>query len=261
MGVTATVTPGKVFVDEEKVTLAKLNLLGNPTVTLSSDPDAAEVNFFRNGNFITASWISPSGIVMTAGTGMQNAYYWKYRPTGANAYYRRSSDVPDDESLWSAEIEGAASVTTGEFYQEVSSNLAGAMRRQVTFSCWVQNETGAAFTPLIEVNTADSRDSFSSTTQVYSANLQECNNTEWTQVSKTVDLSAYANIENGIEVVVKIPSGSLDSTSKKVQFSRMKIQPGGVVTDFVEDTYLEQTDFDTSGNAAVIDQRDVWLFN
>lgn len=260
MAITATVTAGHTWVDDEEVTYVKLRDAAVPTVVLSGDPDAPEQNFLRNGNFITRSWITPSGITCTAGAGTQNAYYWKYRPTGANAAYRRSTSTPDVESLYAAEIEGATSVTTGDFYQEMPSDLAGAVRRQVTFSCRIYNETGAAFTPLLRINSADAIDDFGTTTNRYSQNLQECGNAAWTEVSKTLDLSALTDIGNGIEVVVQVPSGSLSSTSKKVRLSRMKLQGGAAVTDFVEDKHLLQEDFDTSGSTAVVDVRDVWLF-
>jgi microcystin-dependent protein len=246
MSGSALVTPGFQFTNEP-VTLDLLNQLGRPSVQIgehqvglreldleslisSLGSSLNGLNFLAGGNFDKPTWLTPSGVSAPAASFTFNQEAFWVKPVGAAVTYRRSTTVPDTLSLTSAEIEGAASVQEVDFGQDVLSYISGPMRQNVTMSVYIYNETGASFTPIFRIDTPDAEDSFSSTANRHSQNLQECVNGQWTKVFQTVDLSSMVNITNGIRFYIRIPNGSLNDGLKKVRFSRFKIELGTVDT-------------------------------
>lgn len=246
MSGSALVTPGFQFTNEP-VTLDLLNQLARPSVQVGEhqiglrelDLEALisslgsslnGLNFLAGGNFDKPTWLTPSGVSAPAAAFTFNQEAFWVKPVGAAVTYRRSTTVPDTLSLTSAELEGAASVLEVDFGQDVFSYISGPMRQNITMSLYIYNETGASFTPIFRIDTPDAEDSFSSTANRHSQNLQECVNGQWTKVFQTVDLTSMVNITNGIRFYIRIPSGSLNDGLKKVRFSRFKVELGTVDT-------------------------------
>lgn len=229
-----TVTPGYVFGADESVTYAKLNALGQPVVSLTTELFNLITGFkngFINGNFQV--WQrGTSAKTCTAGAKTWRADRWFCRPTGGNPTYQRSTSLPGAAvAAYSAKLTGAASVTTVDFGQRIeSSDAYSGWLRERTFSAWVYNDSGASFTPRLRIQTPSAADDYATNTNRLDAALQACPSGGWTQVSYTFDGSTLTNAANGVEIVLQIPDGALNSSGKAVYLTQFQCEPGATVT-------------------------------
>src|SRR6516165_1847836 len=145
-----TVQPAYQFLPTDIVTVDKLNLLGTPVVSLNIETPVTDINFFRNGNFYSAFWTNATGLSCPVGVETINADYWSVNPNGAAVTTKRSTDTPDIYSLWSLEIDGAASVTDCSVGQQINGDLSATMRRPSTFSGYIENNSGLVLSPTLE---------------------------------------------------------------------------------------------------------------
>jgi hypothetical protein len=234
------VTPGYTFTANEPVTYAKLNSLGSPVVSFTSelfDLLFAFKNGFINGNLqvwqrgtATLSCTNTS----SAATAMAKTWLadrWFVRPVGAPVTCERSTSVPSGAlSAYSLLITGASSVSTVEFGQRVESiDAVTNWARVRTFSAYIYNDTGSSFTPKLIVNIPGAADDYTTPSNLRDHALQACPSGAWTQVSYT--LASSAGSEGwGLEVLLQIPNGSLNSTAKSVKITQLQCEPGSVVT-------------------------------
>jgi microcystin-dependent protein len=159
-------------------------------------------------------------------------------PSAAAVKFFRSSSVPDQFSLFTAELQGAASVAAVEFGQQINGDLSATLRRKCTFSGYIYNGTGLTLSPQLNIYTCNAFNNFASITLQTSVNLQTGATVNWTFCTATVDLSPLANVANGLLIAVMVPAGALDQPAKNVLFSRLKFQIGEVATEFVDDPSL-----------------------
>lgn len=169
----------------------------------------------------------------TYGDGNYSADRWFTLPAGASVTTQRSTTVPDARSQYSLQINGAASVTTVDHGQRIRSAIVATrgLQSQV-FSAWVRNDSGAAYTPTLRVGTPGAVDDFTTVTNRLSQSLQSCADAAWTLVHHVFDPSAYTNVANGMEVCLRIPSGSSVSgdTNRIAQF---EVKPGTQLASFI----------------------------
>ena len=167
-----------------------------------------------------------------AATKTWRADRWFARPVGAAITYAQSATVPSGAiATYSALLTGAASVTTVDFGQRIeSSDAITNWQRERTFSAYIYNDTGSSFTPALRLNTPSAADDYTTNTNRLDAPLQACPSGAWTQVSTTFTGSSYTNSTNGIELVLRIPDGSLTSTGKSVKITQLQCEPGSVIT-------------------------------
>jgi microcystin-dependent protein len=222
----------------EILTSDKLNLMATPVVELALQDPVNDQNFFRNGNFYSSFWTDPAGVSCPAGAWTTNASYWLVRPTGAAVNFDRSPYVPDVYSLFSGEVQGALTVSTVEFGQQINGDLSATLRRNCTFSGYLYNGSGLVISPKLNFYTADAFNNFAIITLQTTVNLQSAPIASWTYMTATLDLSSVANITNGLLVAILIPSGTLNDPAKYGLFSRLKFQIGEIATEFVDDTSL-----------------------
>lgn len=228
------VTPGYQFTANEFVTYAKLNALGQPVVSLTTELFnilSSFKNGFINGNF--QLWQrGTSAKTCTAAAKTWRADRWFARPAGAAINYSQSTSVPTGAiAAYSALLTGAASVTTVDFGQRIeSSDAFTSWRRERTFSAWIYNDSGSAITPKLQINTPSAADDYATNTNRLDATLQACASGAWTQVSYTFDGSTLTNISNGAEIVIQLPSGTLSTSGKSVYITQIQCEPGSVVT-------------------------------
>jgi hypothetical protein len=151
-------------------------------------------------------------------------------PAGAAVTQQRASSVPSGaKSRYSLEITGATSVTTVLAGQRIEAASIPPIKRSITFTAKVWNGTGGSFTPTLLLGTPGAADDFTTVTNRLTQALQACANGAWTTVTHTVDVSGYTNVDNGMQVEIQIPSGSLDSGSKLVRLAEVSL---GVNTAF-----------------------------
>jgi microcystin-dependent protein len=234
------VKPSYTFGSRDIITAEKLNLMATPVVELALQDPVNDQNFFRNGNFYSSFWTTPAGVSCPVNVWTTNASYWLVRPQGAAVTFLRSSTVPDTFSLFTGEIQGAASVTTVEIGQQISGDLSATLRRKCTLSGYIYNATGLTVSPVLNIYTANTFNNFGTITLQSTVNLQTVPSTTWVFVSATIDLSliTYVNVANGLLLAIQLPSGAINDPSKNVLFSRLKFQIGEVATEFVDDTSL-----------------------
>ncbi len=145
----------------------------------------------------------------------------------------RSTTVPDGNSRYSLEIVGAASVTTVDIGQRIAAGLVQTRGRQsLVFSAYVYNGSGSAFTPNLRVGTPSAADDFTTVTNRLDQALQSCADGEWTRVYHVFDPSAYTNIANGMEVCLRVPSGSLVA-GDTVRISQFDLRPGAALAPYI----------------------------
>lgn len=229
------VIPGYLIADNEPLTYAKLRAMAQPTVNLTTDLFNI-LSSFKNGFINGNLQIWQRGTTSKSCTAAQKTWRadrWFVRPTGAACTYERSTSVPAGAvAAYSAKITGNTSVTTVDFGQRIESSDAysGWLRARI-FSAWIYNDTGAAFTPSLRINTPSAADNYGTNTNRLDQALSSCPTGAWTQVSYAFDGSTLTNAANGIEIVLRIPDTALSTTGKSVLITQLQCEPGTVVTE------------------------------
>lgn len=232
------VKPSIVLGPNDILTVDKFNLAATPVVELSIEDRVDDQSFFRNGNFYSSFWVTPAGVSCPVGVETSNANYWFVKPAGAAVTCKRSSEVPDTNSLFSCELDGNINVTDVAFGQHINGDLSATLRRKCSFSGQIENNSGLTLSPKLEIWTANAFNNFNTLTKVATVDLQTCANAAWTFVSVTLDLGAYANVANGLSIDILLPSGTLSAVTKRINFSRIKFQIGELATEFADDVGL-----------------------
>jgi len=236
------------FQENELVTVDKLNLMATPVVNLALETPVNDQNYFRNGNFYSSFWANAAGVSCPVGVETVNADYWSVNPNGAAVNSLRSTSVPDLFSLFSLQIVGAASVTDVSVGQTISADLSATLRRPCTFSGYIENNSGANVSPVLEIWTADAFNNFNAVTKQTTVNLQTCPTGAWTYCTATEDLTSIPNAGNGLLIKVLFPSGALSSNAKSINCSRLKFQIGELATEFSDDPslFIQTTSVDST---------------
>lgn len=256
-----TVTRGKSWSAGERVDYAKLNQTGAPTARVDEDAitsrellldgsgSAADTalasaivsrNLFRNPELSTDQWLGDSeGITATAGEKTENALAWWVNPEGADTLTKRSTSVPDyadgGKVANSLEIQGAASVTTVDIGQFVTSWIAGPLTSgYFTVSAWIYNATGSAFTPVVRIGyPTSSTDGFDAITHLTTGNGSSCANQQWTKITVSLNAASLTQISDGMQVAIRIPSGQLGASGRLVRVAQLQLVPGQAASTWV----------------------------
>lgn len=260
MSGSCTVTPGIVWSDQ-LVEYANLNLAANPIVQIGvgqvtdRELDLAGLitklgdrllskNYLLNGNFDLPFW--DEGLTsqsVASGVKTTVARYWFVKETGGTITYIANTTSPETPAYYSLKITGGTSVADVDVGQDIPAWISRTARRWVVISAYILNNTGGSITPQLRINTADVVDDFSAVTNQASANFAvvPASPSTWQRIYKAIDLSLLTNAENGIEIVIRIPSGSMDSTGKIVQLSEIKMESGvdtnSTPTAFIPDAF------------------------
>lgn len=177
-------------------------------------------------------WQRGTSINCAAGSRTYTADRWFVQPAGASMSVVRSALVPaTGRSRYSQQLTGAASITTVNAGQRIRAANIPQIKGTVVFQAQVYNGTGAAFTPTLLLGTPAAVDDFTTVTNRLTQVLQSCANGQFTQVSFSVDISDYTNIDNGLQVELQFPSGLLVAT-KDVKLTELMLQLGSVPTIF-----------------------------
>lgn len=252
---TLTVVPGYQLGATELLTTAIFNQAAKPTVLVTLTDPFSDINYFRNGNMYNPFWTTPAGINCPAGSQTTNAQYWYVQPAGSGNVncLEDATRTPDLLSLYSAKLVGATGITDVLFLQQLSSDLSATLRRNSTVSGWIYNGTSTAFTPTLQVATANAINNFATVTVAAELSFPSCPSAQWTYVSLSQDFSVYANVSNGLQLGFHFPSGVLNSGANSVNLDRLKVQPGTIATAFADDISLF-TSIPTVGTANIQNQ-------
>lgn len=233
----ATVTEGQY---KTAMTNLRAYLSENMGTTGGGQVDAASGAVFRQNALINGGleiWnAATASTSCTAGAKTAAAECWYVSPAGAAVTRARSTTVRSGAlARYSLEIVGATSVTTCDAGQRIEAADIPPIKRTVTFQAWVYNGSGSSFTPSLLIGTPGAVDDFTTVTNRLTQALQACADATWTQVSHSVDISAYTNIDNGLQVDLRIPSGSLVS-GDTVRVAELQFAASAVVTAFQVET-------------------------
>lgn len=162
------------------------------------------------------------------------------RPAGAAVTVQQDTTVPNTDSEFSAQINGAASVTTVNFGQRFEARRAKRLRKKLTFSCYVHNVSGAAFTPKFQLYTPTNANNFAAVNAIaLDILLQSCADNAWTKISYTFDPSGITDIAKGFELSIQIPSGSCVA-GDTIRVTQFQLERGAAATPFSDAGDLEQ---------------------
>ena len=202
-------------------------------LTVAGSPYTIGKNVFINGAM--EIWQAGTGST-TATSGSRNylADQWYVNPSGANMAMARSTTVPaaSNKARYSLQVTGATSGTTCLIGTRVPAADVPMVKGYATFSAYVDNATGGAFTPNLLIGTPGAADDFTTVTNRLTQALQSCPDGAVTRVTYTVDISGYTNLANGLQAELQIPSGSLDSGAKAVRVTMCQFELGRVATAF-----------------------------
>jgi hypothetical protein len=153
-------------------------------------------------------------------------------PAGASVTVARSATTPDLRSRFSCSITGAASVTTVDHGQRIRSAYRTKYKQLLVFSASILNTSGASVTPTLRLDTPAAADDWTTPTNRMAVSLQACPDGAWTQVHAVFDPTSYANIDNGMSVYLRFPSGSLVAGDNQ-KIAQMSLQPGVDLVPFL----------------------------
>jgi hypothetical protein len=209
--------------------------LAGAVAMAESAADSANKSYRRNvlNNSSFEVWNDATGATScTAAAKTAAAECWYVQPTGAAVTRARSATVRTGAmARYSIELVGASSVTNVLLGQRLEAADIPKLAREVTFQAYVYNGSGAAFQPSLLIGTPAATNDFTTVTNRLTQTLQSCANAAWTLVSHTVDISAYTNLANGLQVELQIPSGSLVS-GDTVRVMEPMLCPGAVTSTF-----------------------------
>lgn len=193
-------------------------------------------NAFINGSL--GIW-QRGGTALTLSTSRQYRAdrFYAYDTAGTTATVSQSAvQLPANGlSDYSLLITGGTGTTDLFVGQRIESFNARDFKRHqyATFSAWVYNGTGSAFVPVLSYRTPTVSDTYTSMNTDNLVTLQSCANGAWTQVYGVMALSGLTNVNYGLQVEIKIPSGSLDTSGKLVYLSQLMLNPGNEVAPFM----------------------------
>lgn len=206
-------------------------LIGATVPSLNGGPLAGLRQGHHNGEFeVWPGGTSFTGITTTA---TYTAEGWRVA-TGAGTLgtvQRVANGRTGARTRYGLQIAGDTGVTTIDADQRIEASRVPAFKRQVTFSAYIRNDSGAAFTPSLLLGTPGAADDFTTVTNRLTQTLQSCADAAYTLVQHTVDISGYTNIDNGLQVTYRAPSGAVVASDTWGLFEP-QIMEGSVVTPF-----------------------------
>lgn len=201
-------------------------------VTSSDGLPKGILNQFINGAF--EIWQEGTGSTnCPAGTKTYLADQVYVEAAGATMTQQRSTSVPSGaRSRYSLHVTGATSGTTCKIGQRIEAAAVPALKRTIIFTAKIRNDTGGAFSPNLLIGTPGAADDFTTVTNRLTQALQSCADAAWTTVSHSIDISGYTNLDNGIQIEIEIPSGSLNGTGKSVKIAEVEFREGSAAGTF-----------------------------
>lgn len=254
--VSLTVTPGAVVTAESTVDPALLNRLATPKVELlpgaglgpehlrlseisdQLSPSVRGYSWLPAGALWPLQFESPGGLSCPAGAFTYNAKDIWVSPAGAAAVSSRTADGPVNGIPWSLTVVGATGVTTCEIGTYANADLTGPLvGKNLIVSAYIYNGTGGPFTPQLIVRTSDAlNDEDAVTVRVGPLNAVDgpIPNAAWTRAYWRLTAGDLVNLANGVEIVIRVPSGSMAANTKLVRVAQWQ----GEIGDATPTTYI-----------------------
>lgn len=228
---TGSALPAPALADANKVVIENTTGTGYTTV------DHAQLRGFTNKLINGQFDIFQRGASVSCPAGSRTflADRWYVNPTGAAITQQSTTGAPPPNAKTKNQLllTGAVGATTVLIGQRIEAAEMPPLATTVTFQAWIYNNSGAPIVPVLLLGTPAAADDFTTVTNKLTQALQNCPNAAFTQVSFTVDMSAYANILNGLQVEIQLPNGSMSANTKTVYFAEADLHVGSSVVTFV----------------------------
>ncbi|MEM6911048.1 MAG: tail fiber protein [Verrucomicrobiota bacterium] len=245
-----TITPGKVWTEDESITNSKLAETSQPTGRLdeasvgsreliAEDVEAlaanvaAGQNLFRNGGLLLSTWQTLDGAGVSCPDGVRTfpLLEWFARPTGAaaTAVYN-ASDVGGTLGYQSLQVSGNTGLTTLEVGQYVPPELAKPLATgSFTVSFFFKNNSGTSMTPRLLLRKSNTAGDEEDVSEVLSEDLVGQDNATWLRQVYTVDPTGLG-LDAGFELVVQVSGGLLAAVSKSILLAEPQLERTTQVT-------------------------------
>lgn len=248
-----TVTPGKTWANET-ITDAKLNLAANPVVRVDENaigareldlvaiaPEISEVaksrNWLRNPTFAEqwADGAHVSGQLVPT----QAAGWWR-RATGTavvNSLNTVVALLPDKVGPGTLSVAvvtpgtSTGGIRIGQFIDAATARHLSA--QTVTVSFYFHNAAGTATTPRVQIHGWQADNDRGTVLQVYDEPTVSVasGGSQWTRLSKTIDLASLAGLEYGFDLVIEVPA-AMTSSGQVWRLSGAQLEISSAATAF-----------------------------
>lgn len=263
MSLQATVTPGQVFSDGDPITSTELNNGANPTVEIPDgsitsplldldevvsaiSPSLSTGNYLPWGSFQQERF-SISGTVSVA-DGIRTPVHpgWYVLSAGAAvnvaAAARSSATESAEAGRCAVKVFGHASLSSVNVGTYLPPGLAQMIYSgNVTFSCYLWNNTGTTLTPALELYAGATAGDEGAVSLVGTVNASaSCASGQWTRVEFDFDASGITNFAKGCHFRVKVTkaTGIMDSGSDYILLADAQIDPGVTTATSLKRTVL-----------------------
>jgi hypothetical protein len=200
-------------------------------ITGAARPVGSPVNLLVNGQMDVwqraANFPVAGRFPLTVGSSEYTLDMFYCRSEGAAlTALDRSTSVPNGDSKYAVQLTGNTGLTSLRFGQPIEALFTAKAQGTVTFSAWIYNGSGAAFTPKLLVETPLNTDSWGGVpNQLAYQDLSPCPAAQWTRVTATLDLTS-ADLSKGLRFSLEFPAAALDSAAKMVVTAQWQVERG-----------------------------------
>lgn len=175
-----------------------------------------------------------SSVSCPAATNTYTADRWFANPSaGTLSWFQTTTTLTGAVSKYGSRLLGAVSVSgTVDFGQRIESYLIPYIKTTITISALVKNDTTASLTLSLRLGTPAAADDFTTVTNRLTTSLTAISAGTTSRLTYTVDISGYTNIDNGLELAFRVPSGSLNSAFKSVTITEVQIDRSATFSYF-----------------------------
>lgn len=218
----------------EDGTTASANIVERDPVD-PADVSVADRDFLFNGGMDSDRWVNTNATCAAGLDTFGPMGWWTNPSAGSTMTVSRLASAPTGttSTTHAALLTGSAATSgTVDFGQNIESKTATRLARQCVFSAWIYNNTGAAITPQLRIDTCTAADVFSAVSNQESQNAVSCANGAWTKVTLAFDGSSYTNLANGCRIYVRFIAGVLDDPAATVRIAQAKLELGAVASAY-----------------------------
>ena len=164
-------------------------------------------NYIINGSFSIAQ--ENTSFALAAGVDKYTLDMHVVNSTGGNAIVTQvDNSITLGKTKKALRITGAAGVSNVIKQTRIEGVDAAALKKNCVYSVLIKNNSGNTINPFLRVSTANALDNFAAVTSVDSGGATAIANGAEARVEFPIDLSATANVVNGLEFEVALQTGA-----------------------------------------------------
>lgn len=218
-------------------------------------------NYLRNADW--SLWSRGQGpLSLSEGIWTELSDYWLARAdygafgsggSGTFASYALAPDTQHEQWLYCAKLSGALNLSSLDIGQRVPARVTAALHPKCTLTLEIENESGAAITPVIRYETCDAFENYNSTTLRVSAALTPIAAGATAVSTTTLDLTSFAaQVRNGAMIYVRF--AGLTDVGKFVKVYAAKLEVGTTGTPRVTERNTDGASGGSGGGGVTAEQ-------